>query len=109
MITERAREVLEHLVRAEKAEDWDEAEIVCDGLVCYLGYDTKISRRTVSNLLRHVAISQTSNPGETQRYAINGTGRAILDDPTVADRIVENMMRGIACDHYGRPIPNPSA
>lgn len=103
MLTERAHEILQQMHSAEAQEDWENAEIVCDGIECWLGL-TRVSRRTVTCLLRHVAVSMASEPGSAERYTLSGTGRRILVDPSVADRVVAAMLAGEAVDGAGNPI-----
>ena len=107
MLTKRAAEILDLMLEAEMRQDYEGAEIVCDGLSCYLG-EMLVSRRTVTNLIRHVAVSLASEPGGMERYTVSGTGRKIAADPSVADRIVAALEAGIACDESGNPIPRIS-
>jgi hypothetical protein len=55
MLSKRTLEVLRSLLAAERAENWDQAEIVCDGLDCWMG-DERLSRQTVNRLVRVVAV-----------------------------------------------------
>jgi len=103
MLSERSLHILRKMVAAEAAEDYEGAEIVCSGIICYLD-EERISRRTVDNLLRHVAVKSGSEPGELERYRVSGTGRAIAGDPAVADKVLACVLRGIPCDEQGNPI-----
>lgn len=103
MISKKATEVLKALREAYDAEDFDEAEIVVEGRSTWLGY-VRIPRKVVIELLEVVAIRDIGDGGTLGRYAISGTGRAILEDPETAFRIKSALMRGIACDERGYPI-----
>lgn len=103
MLSKRSMEVLRLMIEAEKREEYEDSEIVCDGGICYLG-ETRISRRTVSDLLRHVALSSASEPGSLERYTVSGTGKKIAEDPAVADRVVAALLAGVNCDESGYPI-----
>jgi hypothetical protein len=100
MLSRRAIEVLKTMIEAEKAGEYDEAEIVCEGRTCWLGVD-RLRRKMVDSLVLHVAISHVSEPGSLERYTINGTGRKIAEDPSIADRIVAGLIRGEAMDETG--------
>jgi hypothetical protein len=75
-------------------EDYSEAEIVCDGLTCYLG-DRPISWRTVKALLEVVAISDRSITGDSGRiFMINDVGRSITRRPELADEVAASLYTG---------------
>lgn len=57
-----------------------ESELVGSGKTFWLGL-TRYSSKTVDELLRLVAIRDTSDT-ETRRYVINDVGRALIDDPS---------------------------
>ena len=103
MLTKRAIELLRLMAEAEAREDYEGAEIVCDGLWCYLG-EQAVSRRTVNVLLRHVAVSMASEPGSTERYVLSGSGRKMAGDPAVADRVMTALLSGTPCDSEGNPL-----
>lgn len=94
---------LRGMIAAEKAEAFEDAEIVCSARECWLG-DTVVASRTVDRLLEARAISDVSEGAQTRRYALNGTGRAISIDPKVADDILAAIRRGGAFDETGKPI-----
>jgi hypothetical protein len=100
---EKMLSVLRAMIQAEETGEYEDAEIVCSGRECWLGLD-KVASRTVDRLLGCMAISDISDDRRTQRYVINGTGRAIVEDPSVADAVVEALRRGGAFDERGRPI-----
>lgn len=68
MLSKRAIEVLQSLQAAERAENWDHAEIVCDGIDCWMG-DERISRQTVNRLVRVVAVS-LDDGGGAEHYTL---------------------------------------
>lgn len=92
MLSKRALEVLRSLKAAEEAQRWEEAEIVCDGLDCWMG-DQRISRATVNRLLRIVALSFDDNGG-AEHYTLNGTGRALANDPGLVREVEAAISRG---------------
>ena len=77
---------------AESAQNWDDAEIVCDGADCWLG-DQRISRRTVNSLVRVVALS-FDDGGGAEHFTLNGTGRALADNPTLVRDVEAAIARG---------------
>lgn len=103
MLSRRAIEVLKTMIEAERAGEYDEAEIVCEGRTCWLGVE-RLSRKMVDSLVQHVAISYVSEPGSLERYTINGSGRKIAEDPSIADRIVAGLLRGEAMDETGNAL-----
>lgn len=103
MLTKRAIEVLKIMIAAEAAGDHDEAEIVCEGRACWLGTE-RLTRKLVDSLVVHVAVSHVSEPGALERYVINGTGRRIAEDPTVADSVLKALAAGRASDEVGNPL-----
>lgn len=92
MLSKRAHEVLRSLLAAERAEIWDQAEIVCDGLDCWMG-DERISRRTVTRLIRVVALS-LDDGGGAEHYTLNGTGRALAENPALGGDVEAAILRG---------------
>lgn len=107
MLTARATEMLRQMKAAEEREEWEDAELVCDGFDCWLGLD-KFSRKTVNVLLRCTAITLVSEPGSSERFTISATGRAILEDPTVADRVFKALISRTPCDEFGNPLQTPT-
>lgn len=106
MLSPRALEILKEMHAAEAREDWEDSEIVCSGIDCWLGL-TRVARRTVTSLVRHMAVSLASEPGSEERYVLSGTGRKILEDPAVADRVLAALLTGQPVDEAGNPIGNP--
>ncbi|MBY3157188.1 hypothetical protein HFO56_33225 [Rhizobium laguerreae] len=106
MLSRRAVKVLRTMIEAENAGEYDEAEIVCEGRTCWLGVE-RLSRKMINSLVQHVAISHVSEPGSLERYTINGTGRKIAEDPSVADRVLKGLLRGEAMDETGAAINGP--
>lgn len=91
MLSSGMREVLQMMADADPG-DYYNAEIVCDGLQCYIG-SRSTSRRTVTALLRHLAISENRD-GKMARYTINETGRAILRRPEIISEIERALLTG---------------
>lgn len=105
MLTNRAWELLRIMAREEADENWDDAEIVCEGITCYLG-GNRTSQKTVNNLIEHCCVSECSDEGSTlHRYRINGTGKAALEDQSVPDKVRLALLRGIPVDERGDPLP----
>jgi hypothetical protein len=104
MRTKRAWEVLRQMAAEEKAENHEDAEIVCEGFICYLGVE-RISYRTVANLLSHCCVSSTKDEGSSMaRFSLNGTGRAALQDEGVPERVWLALRSNIAVDQKGFPL-----
>ena len=88
MISKGAMRILERLKAAEDADELDDAEIVCEGRVCYVGLDT-VSKAKVYELLRYVLIRDDSEQDKgVERYSLNEEGRAIVADPSYVPKIV---------------------
>lgn len=104
MLTKRAWEILMHMDAEEKAGNHEDAEIVCEGFICYLGID-RISHRTVTNLLSHCCVSSSKDEGSSMdRFTLNGTGRAALEDNGVPERVRLALISNIAVDQSGSPL-----
>lgn len=88
-----AFELLRRMRDEEAAQNWEDAEIVRDGRVAYIGCD-RVPRRDLDDLLDVMAVSQRSEPGSMERYAINGTGRGILKRPDLADEVAAAVREG---------------
>ncbi len=83
LITRRQREILTAMAESENREDFEDAEIVCDRGLCYLG-DTQIAKRTVFQLLRLCLIrDETEGTGHLERYTINEHGRRLKPPPEI--------------------------
>lgn len=77
LISAAARRHLQRLKDAEDRDDFDDAEIVCEGRECYIGTDA-IAKRVVFELLRLCLLKDESEQGKgVERYTINEEGRAI--------------------------------
>lgn len=85
-MTPAALRVLKHLA------DNPSEDIICSGIICYCGID-QISRRTVTQLLRIVAISKEDWAKE-EYYSINGTGHALLRRPELENEIKATLLTG---------------
>lgn len=99
--------VLRTMSSAEEAEEWEDAELVSvGGRKWWLGFET-VSRRVVERLIQCRAISDRSEERGMQRFGINGTGRAIIEDPSVAEAVMAAMLTGGSFDDRGRPLATP--
>lgn len=78
ILTKREVEILTRM--RDAPEDADEAELVLDGRVAWLGVE-HVAPRTVFKLLRLCAISadQFNKSGGVERFTINETGRGLLE------------------------------
>lgn len=93
-MTPGLRNVLIKMRDAEDREDWYEAEIVADGIYAYLG-DDRISWRTINQGLGLLCFKDTGEQGKgCKRFAINGTGRVLIDHPEDEDIIRRALLGG---------------
>lgn len=100
--------VLRAMHAAELSEAWGDAELVCSGIECYVGL-RRVSHTTVRALLSWCAVSETGEADKgTNRYMLNGTGRAALTDPGVPDRIKAALLNRQNVDDRGFPIDSPA-
>ena len=105
-VTDNMTLALRRMADAEAAELFEDAEIVCSGRDCWIG-DHPVASRTVDRLLTAFAISDVSEGAKTRRYVINGTGRAILADPLVAEEVMKAALTGGAFDAEGKRLSGP--
>lgn len=76
-----ALRVLRLMLEAELAEQFEEAELVCDGAQCWVGLE-RTSRTIVSELLRRALIRDCGESGKgIERYTLNEDGRRAAVDP----------------------------
>lgn len=88
------RRTLEELRDATDQERYEDAEIVCDGLQCWLGM-RRVAWMTVNKLQQFVAISDVSDEnGGARRFTINETGREILKDESVIYELMKALRTG---------------
>ncbi len=77
-----AQRVLRLMLEAELAEQWEEAELACEGAQCWVGLE-RTSRTIVSELLRRALIRDCGESGKgIERYTLNEDGRRAAIDPT---------------------------
>lgn len=92
---------LREMKEADEKENFDDAEIACDGLVCYIGA-RQISRRTVNALLK-LTLIKADWSGGIERYVITETARHVLERPELEDELCAAILNGknftIADDH----------
>lgn len=77
---------------AEAEECFEDAEIVCEGIQCWLG-DRQVSYRTVQALLRLLLVSE-SGDRQVHRYTLNDCGRGVLRRPALAEEIAHALRAG---------------
>lgn len=103
-VTDNMLRILRTMAAAEEAGEWEDAELVCDrGREWWLGSEI-VAARTVDRLLTCLAISDRSDGGSVRRFGLNGTGKAIIEDPSVAEAVMTAMRTGGAFDSRGRPL-----
>lgn len=90
LVTPACLRALRALRDAEVREEYENAEIVCDGIECYIDL-TRISYRTVQAMLRLCLIHDDSDTKGCCRYSLNEDGRAMADNPEHVPRIVQLM------------------
>ncbi|WP_315922231.1 hypothetical protein [Mesorhizobium sp. SP-1A] len=93
MISKAALYCLKIMVQAEERGKRDEAELVCEGDVARLGL-RRVSPPAIKELLQHLAIVKSYEGGQVQRYAINGVGRAINDNPKLSEDVAAAIKQG---------------
>ncbi len=77
-----AQRVLARMLEAEQAEQFEDAELVCEGRQCWVGLE-QTSRAVVNELLREVLIRDIGEGGKgAERYTLNEDGRLAAADPT---------------------------
>lgn len=91
MLTRRALDVLSIL--AEAAPDDDDDHIAHDGGQVWVGCE-RLRHSTLAQLLAVCAVSEQDFGGSVRRYAINGTGRAILRRPQLALEVAAALRAG---------------
>lgn len=93
-LTPGMRRVLELMARAEDEGRHEEAELVCEGIECWVGL-ARTNRAVVRLLLRSLLVRDVSDTGGIERYAVNDTGRAALRRPAVVDEVAQTLARGV--------------
>lgn len=69
------------MLQAEQAEEFEDAELVCDGCSCWCGLE-QTSRAVVNELLRSALIRDSGEQGKgVERYTLNEDGRKAALDP----------------------------
>lgn len=93
MLSKAALRCLGEMIDAEDDDRFDDAEIVCDGNSCWLGV-RRVRIATVHELLRVLALKDSSAGSSVQRYLINSSGRAIYEKPELAQKIAAAVLNG---------------
>lgn len=81
------------MLEAHEAEDWENAELVCDGAECWIG-DHRTSRPTLAKMLRlgilrADAFNKTGlGSGHAERFTLNEEGIALARDPNYVPKLV---------------------
>jgi len=88
-----ALRLLQEMLAAEERDDWEDAEVVCEGIYCYVGH-RRVHRSTINHLHRYLALCDQSDVKGAQRFGLNEGGRIIARDPAAADQIMAMIMRG---------------
>lgn len=94
-MTPATRSVLAAMAAAYECEDYEGAELVCEGWYCYLG-ERRVHRRTVNNLLSILAVKDESDSGadgHLKRYIISDIGQSILRRPELEDEVTLALLR----------------
>lgn len=76
-----AQRVLVRMVQAEAAEEYEDAELVCEGAQAWVGL-YRTSPAVVLELLQSCLISGAVTGAGVQRYTLNEDGRKAAEDPT---------------------------
>lgn len=82
ILSKAAQRILKTMLQAELAQEFEDAELVCEGRSCWCGLE-QTSRAVVNELLRAVLIRDMSEQGKgVERYTLNEDGRRAAVDPT---------------------------
>lgn len=91
MISHGAQTILKKMLMAEQDEEFEDAELVCEGQECYVGY-WRTTRAIVNELLMTCLVRATSEMDGrgVERYELNEDGRkAALDRSWVNPDLVK--------------------
>lgn len=86
MLTPRAMEVLRMMLQGDE-------EFVAEGIHCWVG-DVQVSRATLRQLLRCLALKDVSDQSGIERYVVNDIGKAILERPALAEEVAVKALAG---------------
>lgn len=89
----RLLRLLREMASAEAEERWEDAEIVRDGRSCWLGCDP-VRGRDLDDLVSLTALSNSGEEKGLERFVLNGTGRALMRRPELADAIRSAIRQG---------------
>jgi hypothetical protein len=81
MLSRGAQRILTLMHDAHVRDEYENAELTCEGRACWVGA-TRTSRAVVHELLLHCLLNLVSLPGDLERYYINEDGRKCALDPT---------------------------
>jgi hypothetical protein len=91
-LTTAMRHLLDELLVAEREGRLEEAEVVCEGVECWVGY-RRVSRNTINALLRLLALSQ-DRLGGAEHYSLNCIGRELSAQPALAEKVRLAILHG---------------
>jgi hypothetical protein len=80
MLSRGAQRILKQMHDAHLRDDFENAELTCEGRACWVDA-TRTSRAVVRELLLHCLLNLSSLPGDLERYCINEDGRKCALDP----------------------------
>lgn len=90
-MTKAALRTLREMVAAENDGFYEDAEIVCDGVECWVGA-RRIARATVNVLLRLCLVAdQSEGNGGVEHYGLNDEGRALAANPDYVPSIAAHL------------------
>ncbi len=92
-LTPGMHRVLRMMDEAEAEGRHEDAELVCEGIHCWVGA-VRTNRAVVRLLLRYLLLRDVSDAGGIERYALNGTGRAALRRPAILGEVLAALATG---------------
>lgn len=87
--------MLRAMADAEAAGEWENAEVLADGLDVWVG-DERYSRATLNAALRRVALRDVSDTKGAQRFALNSVGHMLLAAPDQEAAILQALSDGVS-------------
>lgn len=86
MLTPRALEILGIMSETEE-------EFVAEGIQCWVG-EVQVSRGSLRQLLRCLALKDVSDQSGIERYVISDIGRSIVERPDLAEEVATAVLLG---------------
>lgn len=84
---------IEDMLAAEREDRHDDAEIVAEGLDCWIGM-RRTNHATLRYLLQHMMLSEIGPRDRLRRYRLNSLGRLAARDASVVDIVREAVLSG---------------